>query len=513
MLRKIGLNFFAQFTSLLLAFADRFLVVGILIKSWGAGVYANWAVLVSAAGLVALGEFGLNIYYGNVWQKADALGDDQHFQRMVRVALGVALPLGLGLLAILALAVSLTDVRRHLSITHLTTADCTFILVMLGLAAISTIMRGSISQIYRGRRQFAVGTMITQGSAVCAILSALLVAGTSAPPTLLAALYLTSELLAGWGLLLFDLKRRFTDLVFRPALPTRVEFLDIIHHVKWLAIPQVGPIAWLQLPVLLLGFFAIEGKEIVAFILARTLVNFSRQISSMISNSLGTELAHAAHAGSLSDVENWLTIFSKVLSAGAAAMMVAIMFFGAPFFAVWTGDPSLFHSQIIFWLLAGMLLATPAMALSSVFLLTNAPQPVAIAMLTQLAAAFALMPITIPQWGAAGAAAALAFSDVLANCIVLPLFARRHLDIGYLQHFSRCLMSMLLAALISGSVAFALTRIATPSTAASLVIMGTAWGLLGFLPAIYVALPLPQRQRLANILTTATRRILGPILK
>src|SRR5208337_2957082 len=107
MLARILRNTAAQSLTLLISFADRFLVVGILLRMWGPRVYSEWAVLLSCVGLFSLGELGLNIYYGNVLQKAWASEDRARFQRMISVAmacsLGVAAGLGVAGLIVLAI--------------------------------------------------------------------------------------------------------------------------------------------------------------------------------------------------------------------------------------------------------------------------------------------------------------------------------------------------------------------------------------------------------------------------
>src|SRR5258707_11644512 len=98
MLARLARNTAAQLLSLLVSFVERFVVVGILLRGWGPQIYSEWAVLVSAASMLSLGELGLNIYYGNVLQKAWATADTERFQRTVAIALtcsiGVSIALG-----------------------------------------------------------------------------------------------------------------------------------------------------------------------------------------------------------------------------------------------------------------------------------------------------------------------------------------------------------------------------------------------------------------------------------
>src|SRR5688572_11215875 len=106
MLRRISINFVAQLSSLALTLGDRIIVIGILLRVWDADTYADWATILAAAGLISMGEFGLNVYFGNKWQHAYAYRDERAFQRIISVSLSVYLMLGT-VLAVLALAFAL----------------------------------------------------------------------------------------------------------------------------------------------------------------------------------------------------------------------------------------------------------------------------------------------------------------------------------------------------------------------------------------------------------------------
>ena len=176
---------------------------------------------------------------------------------------------------------------------------------------------------------------------------------------MLAGAYLACDLLAGWGLMLLDLRRRFPDLSFRPAVPDRHEVLDLVRQVRWFAVQQGAPVAWLQVPVLIVGAVGVTSAALVSFVILRTLVNFARQLASMLSISAGVELATSFHAGNRSEVAGKLAGFGTVLCGAAGACAAAIWIFGEAFVAVWTGQVGLFDPAIIGWLLLAALIAAP----------------------------------------------------------------------------------------------------------------------------------------------------------
>ena len=71
----------------MVSFAERFLLVGILVRAWGIELYADWVVLMAAAGLFALGDMGMQIYFGNSLQHAKSHKEPLRFQRMVRLSI------------------------------------------------------------------------------------------------------------------------------------------------------------------------------------------------------------------------------------------------------------------------------------------------------------------------------------------------------------------------------------------------------------------------------------------
>lgn len=508
MLRRVGQSFGAQIFGLALGFFDRFIVVGVLLRTLGSPAYADWAVLLASAGLLSLAEGGLNIYFGNVWQRTFATGDRGGFQRMLSVSLGCAAILGAALLVVAVVIAARVDLPAALELRSLSGGQAALIFLLLAAAIVSRVTRGAVSQLYRGRGVFALGTVIDQLSSVALIaatLTATLVFGGGL--LALAIVYLATDLIAGWGITLFDLRRRFPDLAFRPTLPARAEVVEIFRHVRWFAVPQVGPIALLQVPVLIASASAVGATQIVSFVVLRTLINFARQLASMLSNAVGVELATVIHAGSPADVAARLAVFGRFLSAIAASIVVAVLAFGAPFVGLWTGSAKHFDPVVVGWLLPGMLVSIIAAPLASVALLSNRPKPVALAYLVQLAVGLGAMVVLIPRYGIGGAAAGLAAGDMLAFGVVMPLMITPVLGIDYRRYLAGCLTGMMLSATIAGVAAWAVTRFFALGSVLSLGTAGVLWAAIGFAPAVFAALPRERRRQVVDLVRTLPARV------
>jgi len=505
MLGQVGRNFSAKLMGIALSFLDRFFVVAVLLRSWGTETYADWALIGSAAGLLSLAELGLNVYYGNVWQKCHDRSDAVGFQRMLAIALACSVALGTVLALLLALLLVTVDVRAAISLSTLGAQEAQLVLALLALSTITRLTRGAVSQVYRGRGNYALGSIVDQVSMAGTIFATLLAAVMGATPVVLAAIYLACDVVLGWGFTLFDLKRRFPGLSFQPSIPTRAELVDIGGHVRWLAVQQGAPLVWTQAPVLLLGALGVGGAAFVGFVILRTLVGLARQVATMLVLSTGVELVRRFHTGQSEAAERHLTDLAVFVSALVSASAVAIMLFGAPFVAVWTSRSELFDPMVCAWLLVAALLSVPNLPLQTMLTLLNAPRAGALALVAQVVVGLAALPILVVHYGAAGAAAALALGEALAALLVLPQLARGAVRFDPLHHYARCFAVMLLAGGWCALVGAAVVTIV--GTGGVLVIVSSAvlFASLGLLPVLVAALPAGIRDRLTSRLHRSPR--------
>ncbi len=497
MLRRIGQSFTAQALRLGVSLADRVFVVAVLVRAWGTDAYADWAVLLSCATLLSLAELGLNIHYGNVWQKAHVEQDAAKFQRVLSVALGCTLLLGLIVAALGVTAYFAVDLPRLLSVFAIPHGQALAILGLLALATISRMMRGAISQVYRGREAYARGVTVDAASLAALAVTMIIAGACGASPLVMAVLYLAADLASGWGLMLWDQWRRWPDLRFRPAAPTRDEVSDIAAHVKWLAIVQGAPLAWNSLPVVLLGVMGAASSGVVGFLMLRTLANLARQIASMLSISAGIESANLHYAGNASGVVRQLELLGRFLSAVTGGIVVAVALFGARFLDIWSGHEGLFDPTIASALFGAAVVTAPSAPISAYLTLANSARPAAVALIIQLAFGLAACTALVGSYGAAGAAIGLAVGEALGQTIALPLLARRHIQgFAYLPYLMSCALATVVTAgwcVVVGAAAIAMIGI---DGTRELIVAGTAWCAFGLAPALFMSLPAYLRDQL-----------------
>lgn len=506
MLARIAAGFSAQLVSVLLSVADRIVLVGVLVHVWGADTYADWTVIASAAGLISLGELGLNVYFGNVFQQAWTRGDAPAFRRAVQVSIFASGSLALALAMLAVTTAVVLDVPAGLSLRTLPPAEALAITVLLGAAAISSVLRGNISQVYRGHGEFGRGIVMSAVPVAAFLLAAIPAALHGASPVVLAVLLLACD--AGFGTVLMglDVRRRYADLLVVPAWPTRAEIQDLLAHVRWFAVLQGAPVAWLHVPVLLLGGLTHDGAVIVGFVVMRTLVNFARMLGAMLALAVGVELAPTLHARTRTDLLPALEPVGIVLGALNGGLAAGLVIFGSALVVPWTGEASLFDPTVIALLLAASAVATPALPLATVLMYANVPRPVAIAGLAQLGAGLAAAAILTQGFGAAGTAAGLAIGEALGLGLVLPLLARPYLGVRWSRYFAACAFAWAVSATWCGIAAFAAGWLFNTESWLGLIAALVLWSLAGLAPALTVSLPRPQRGRIANAVSQRLQR-------
>src|ERR1700761_5258118 len=90
-LRRATSNIAAQVVSLAAGFIDRIVLVGLLLREWGAETFADYAIIQSWAGLLLMVELGAQIYFQNEEQAAFVKGDKERFRRVAATHLGLSL--------------------------------------------------------------------------------------------------------------------------------------------------------------------------------------------------------------------------------------------------------------------------------------------------------------------------------------------------------------------------------------------------------------------------------------
>ena len=500
MLQRIGANYSVQMWNMVLTFADRIILVGIMLRVWGETVYADWATLFASANLLFMAELGLNIYFGNKWQHAFAHKDEVAFKRYISISLTIYLFLGLFLVTSTLGYILTAHLDEQFGLRKITSGEALQIFLLLAIANILCVTRGSISQIYRGRNEFARGVFITSMIPLGKVVVCGILVWTGFPPVVIAGAYALIEFVVGWGLTLFDIKRHFPTLSLSLSFPTRSEITDIGHKVFWYGLLQGVPVAWLHLPVLIFAAMGIASIVLVSFLVTRTLINFSRMIIELLARSVAVEIAPSFHLGDQELIRRSIITLGRFLAAITSSMAGGLIIFAAPLLLLWTGNKDLYHLWTLLWLLLPVIAIAPAIPLSNTFHFGNMPRQPALASLLQLTIGLILCYALVQSHGITGGVAGLAIGEILGLGMLLPLLARRKLPLSYRSYYIHCIIITAIAGFWSLLIASALQKLIGFDRIELFVISGILWGLLGFLPPLILSLPYDIRKRLFHLI-------------
>jgi O-antigen/teichoic acid export membrane protein len=499
LLRATIRNFTSQFFGLLVSVADRFVLAAILLRAWPTDLVADWTTIMAVSSLLGLADLGFVIFVGNRLQRAFALKDGSAFQRLVGSATFIYGTLGILLLAV-AVSLALIQANTHfLTIRRIDADQSGYILLFLGIAQCFHTAKSALTQIYRGRGEYARGVIIDGISMLCIVCSAIVAVLFGAHVYGLALLYVASNLLFGWGLLVLDLRHRFPEISLWPLRPNSSELLDAARAMRWYALSYALPNIWLQAPVLLLSAFGIGGISLVSFVMQRTLVNFGRTFAVMLSMSTGVQLASHVHAGNKELIEEGISATGRSVAAVGGAIAAALLVFGSSVLQMWTGKSNLFDPAMMAWLVASSILVAPAIPLLYLAHLADMPQPQALAQLVQTVVALSLAMSLANTSGASGVAFSLAAGETLGIGLVLPLLVTKRLGITY---WRSCFWSLVIAIATfawSGVVGvMILSSIGTQGTLRMCMSIA-AWCPLTFAPILLVLLPARYYAQLKEI--------------
>lgn len=425
--RKVALNTLVQSFGLLANFADRVLVVGLLVRAWGMEAFASWSAILAVTTMLSAAELSLNVHFGNRWQKLHAEGKSEEFRRLV----GVSLTAYLVLCIVLAVGVGVVVALTRGCLVDLLKAgafggpETSAGFALLGLAQIFQISASSVSQVFRGRGDFALGQSMDVAinlliaSAACA--AVLFGAGFIG----LALTYLAMQSLVRWTITLTVLRRAYPDL--RPAFkrPRRSDFVDIVGALRWLAVIQVSAVLLTQAPIVLLVQLGAPPAAVVGFITARTLFGLARTFSQFSAIGFAVEIASGVHAF------GWAAAW-PIIQKGAQFMQVMIgvgtgglLAFSAPLMRLWTGTPTIHDPAIFAGLSVPLALVGGLYILHNSMMFTDELRRFALLWAWLLVSSLAAAALGFRLQGVAGFVAGLAIAEVAAFSLVLPLLARR----------------------------------------------------------------------------------------
>lgn len=489
MLRKTIQNFASQLFVLLISIGDRFILAALLLRVWQTEMFADWTTILSIASLLGLADLGFVVFVGNKLQKSFSIGDEKGFRRIVGTSIFSYGILALGIASATTVLSIIQVSTPFLSVIALTNVDAAWTLFFAGISQSLHTFKSACSTIFRGRGDFALGAVVDGVSTLCILGCALAAAALGADVQHLAAVYLGAHLIFGWGILLTKLRRRYPDISLKPLLPSRRELQEAGLAMRWYALSCSLPTIWLQTPVLLLNGLGMSGAPVVSFVIQRTLVNFGRSVSVMLSVAGGVELVAHVHANDKAMIERGVRTIGRLVAAIAGVMIAGLLSFGDQMIMVWTGKPALFDAPVVFWLAMPALLVAPATPLLYLAHLADLPKPQAYAQLVQTFVAAVCLLALAGRYGLGGVAFGLALGELLGIGLLLPILLNRHLQISYWKNAALCIPLGLTAFAWAEILAYGISLFVRTNTILGLILTLVTWAGAALAPVIFFLTP------------------------
>lgn len=393
MVSRIGREYVAQMAAFAVAIADRLLTAGVLVRLWGSEGFAAWTVALSAAGLLALCDFGLTSYFSNRLFFAVEQGETARARHIFGA--GNAAVLVAGLIGLVVVVASFRLFGKPVG----NMAAGTTLLWCVILMALATALRRAMAVVfaaYTAHQDFFRQTMVVAAGNALQVSATIAAALLGGGLLIVSLTYFVSTVLAASILPAIDVARRYPGFAYRLEIPDyeerRAAFKTSLQY--W---AQGGVITLVTFaPVFFLSGAGAAPRVIVQFALMRTLANLVRAVLQLFANVFGLEGARRiaiADRPGFSQTYRESTIFLAVQSAASAGVLAAL---AQPLFTVWTGDATLFDSLLL-WLAVGPPLLLPSLAMG-VQVLTCANLPAALltgrtAQLVLTVLSFFLLPV------------------------------------------------------------------------------------------------------------------------
>lgn len=471
---------------------DRVILTAVMIRLWGTDSFSDWTTLSAATGLLAISEFGFQIYLGNMLSRAHLHGRQRVFNRIV--GWGIAFYLGLFCLITVgcgALVLS-TDLRTTFA---LRTMDGGWVFMLLALYQAMRLTRTSLTQVMRGRGELYLHLWTdvrVQVSIVFAVMTSILM---GASPVIVAGIYVVTEIIVGTLWTIIAVRRRYPEVPVRPLRPGWKVTKHTARNLGWYGTQTVVTNGMLNLPVLVAAWLGLTGPAVVAFVIQRTLVNFGRTLCSTLSMAAGVELANLSQMRADASFHTGVHALARFNAGFAALMTGGLMLFGSDIVAVWTGASDLGSRLMLLTMLIPVAIMAPIVPLQMVSLYAGFPRPQAIGGIVQAVIGL-IACIGLGHWlGIIGIVAGVAIGEIVGQGIVFPLLAARRLNVPFGGIVLSSMLVFAIGLAWSSGVGILVLRNGQ-GDATGLFAALALWGTVGALPVVLACLPASVWRRL-----------------
>ena len=422
--KSAGVHFLALLTTLF----DRIVLTGLLVRFWGTDGFAQWATILSFAGMVVIVELGFQQLVGNQLTRAAVRGHRRAFDRLLRAAVPVSLVIGIISAALTIAALFLFDLPSRLGLQW---SEMVPALVVLCLYSALKTVRGPILQAYRGVGEFHNFLLADAKATLVAVIAACIAVLLSAGPIVVAVLYFAAAVHFSIVRPMADLRARFSHIRFAPRRAPRKWTFRTLSELRFYGLFFVLTNLIQTGPILIIAFLGMTSQALAAFAIQRTLVNFVKTVSLGVANAAGAELSKVSLSGNINALTRGLLTLGRLNAALAALATVGLIFHGDFLVALWTGEPELGSFVLLATLLVPLLATAPALTLQQAAVMLGRLERQSYAVTIQAIIVLGGGIVLGAFYGVLGVAIALALGEIVAIGILSPLWASRELSLPY----------------------------------------------------------------------------------
>lgn len=495
--RRLVVGWTNKLLGLGINFGEQFLLVPVFLIFWGPERYGDWLVLFSAAGMIALIDFGLQTYYANAFQMALSRGEQNTFHRLLHQATALYAALVAVALPLILLAGYSEGWQSiiKLQVVGMETASTTILLLLVFFLA--NIPFGAVMAVYRAHGHFATGVMVSNVSRLALVGAIAMTLWLGGGYYVLASVYM-SVLAGTWIGVTVHQSGRYETLRHGIAWPDPPALRELIKVAPLYAVVPAAMMITIHGTIVLISALAAAGQAVVAFATLRTLTGVARQAMDQFLQVAGAEFSRQFAQDDTRALTALYDFVSRLAGGvcGALAGLIAVV--AAPFLSLWTIGKIPFDAAIFWPLLATAGLAGPSIAGYAVLHCVNRPQGMAGAYAASGCLTLVLCLTLIPEMGAAGAAWSVLVAEVAVLSMIVPKHAANIVGGSALARIVSTQLFALIGFAVSGACAWGASLLIGSDTLTQLILIGLSWTVLVSIPLFFLLLEPDKRRWLVD---------------
>jgi O-antigen/teichoic acid export membrane protein len=450
-------------------------------------------------------DLGMEFHFGNSLRLSLAAGDKNKFDRSLATGITCYAAVMLVIFISISTLVLTLPIKTFLNFSALTGSEAAMILWFFVVQRTILLPRPFIRSIYAAHGEFSRGenmfTIFSVGSAGTAAVMLLL----GIDPVALAAVSIVTALVFCWTIMILDQRRRYPDVTYKPALPTRQELKAAARNARYYALPLWAEQLLVQGPVLLISSFVHEPGGVLVFKLSRTLTGLARQGAIQLARSGGIEMARQIVQKDRPAAIGLHRTLGRTIGGLTGLSCGLILMTAEPLLHLWTGGRVPYDPLVVFAFIAGVLFAGPAQANTMLLQLSNVPRPLAASSVLQVVFTMGLGLALIPWFGPLGAAVGVGMADAFAFAVLINFAATRRFHLKAENYAAVGYGSELVGLLLGAGAAWGLLQVMSVDSIKDFLVVSALWGALLALPAFFLLLNGRQRSRIFRRLGSVLR--------